>query len=249
MTARPHKRRRRTADTSRDTAEFFVCGRRAVFAALNTGRVRQIWIDRKAGHVFTAPENAEVKITSAAEIAALTGDTAHRGIAAAVSPPEAVWEDFCAADAPLIALDGVTDTRNLGAVMRVARAFSAAGIITPRRRTAALTAAAAKTAAGAAAFVPLYRAANLHRALSELRAAGKIIVGASEKSETPAADAPLNACWIFGDESGGLRRLTAESCDMLVRLPTAEGEAGCLNVATAAAACLAIAAARNRLPG
>lgn len=230
-------------------ADILVCGRRAVSAAIIAGRARQVWIDRRGGYAPPEPINAEIVLTSAAEITALLGVAAHQGIAAAVSPPPAEWRDLvAAADVPIIALDGVTDPRNLGAVMRVARAFSAAGVVAPRRRSAPLSAAAAKASAGAAAFVPLHRTANLRRALSELKNAGRTIVGASEKANAAAADAPFAACWVFGDESGGLRRLTAESCDMLVRLPTAPGEAGCLNVAAASAACLALAAARNRLP-
>ena len=235
-------------------ADLLVCGRRAVDSALACGRTRRVWLDARGGGAETIAQtaraaNAEVVFASAAEITALLGESAHQGVAAAVSPPPAEWADLLAAPAaPLVALDGVTDPRNLGAVMRAARAFSAAGVIAPRRRSAPLSAAAAKASAGAAAFLPLYRTANLRRALSELRFAGWSIIGASEKAERVAApDLPFAACWVFGDEGGGLRRLTAESCDMLVRLPTAAGEAGCLNVAAACAACLALSAARNRL--
>lgn len=246
-------RRRLRADLDGD---IFVCGRRAVSAAISAGRTRRVWIDERGGGAEDFARRAkdggaEVVFASAAEITALLGESAHQGIAAAAKPPPAEWAELLSAApaAPLVVLDGVTDPRNLGAVMRTARAFSAAGVVAPIRRSAPLSAAAAKASAGAAAFLPLYRTANLRRALSELRAAGWAIVGASEKAETvAAAGLPFPACWVFGDEGGGLRRLTAESCDFLARLPTTAGEAGCLNVAAACAACLALSAARNRLP-
>ncbi|MGI9298451.1 MAG: TrmH family RNA methyltransferase [Gammaproteobacteria bacterium] len=249
----PRVRRRLRSDFDGD---ILVCGRRAVSAAISAGRTRRVWIDERGGGAEDFARRArdggaEIAFASAAEITALLGESAHQGIAAAAAPPPAEWEKLLAAApaAPLVVLDGVTDPRNLGAVMRAARAFSAVGVVAPHRRSAPLSAAAAKASTGAAAFLPLYRAANLRRALSELRAAGWTIIGASEKAETSAAaDLPFPACWVFGDEGGGLRRLTAESCDFLVRLPTAAGGAGCLNVAAACAACLAISAARNRLP-
>ena len=234
-----------------------VCGRRAVSEAIESGRTLRVWIDEGGGEAqkfaAAAKENgAEVEFVAAAKITKLLGHSAHQGIAAAVSPPSAVWADLLSESSArlLVALDGVTDPRNLGAAMRAARAFSAAGVIAPHRRSAPLSAAAARASAGAAAFLPLYRTANLRRALSELKEAGWRIVGASEKAEVAIEDADLSfpLCWVFGDEGGGLRRLMAESCDVLARLPTAAGAAGCLNVAAACAACLAFSAARNRLP-
>ena len=236
-----------------------VCGRRAVSAAFATGRTLRVWIDERGGEAKSLARDAqscgtEVEFAASAKITALLGDSAHQGVAAAVSPPTAVWEDLLNAPRDsrslLVALDGVTDPRNLGAVMRTARAFGAIGVVAPHRRSAPLSVAAAKASAGAAAFLPLHRATNLRRALLELRDAGWQIIGACERAEVAAAAADISypACWVFGDEGGGLRRLTAESCDVLARLPTVAGEAGCLNVAAACAGCLSLSAACNRLP-
>lgn len=234
---------------------LIVCGIRAVQAVVAGGRARHLWIDRRStnSRVRLIAQQAqaagvEIKPTTAAALAALADGAAHQGIAAAASVPTPEWRRLLQTPvAPLVALDGVTDPRNLGAVMRVARAFAVAGVVTTNRRGAPLSAAAAKAASGAAAFLPLYRVRNLRRALMELRDAGWFLVGASEKAEAVVGitDLPSPVCWVLGDESGGLRRLSAESCDILARIPTVGGEAGCLNVATACAACLALAARKT----
>ena len=226
---------------------IIVCGARAVGAMLAEGRARRIWADGKnhrASEILQKARQNGVEILPAAK-------TAPQGISAEVLPPAAEWKTLLAQaqKPPLVVLDGVTDPRNLGAVMRAARAFSAIGVVVGGRRSAPLSAAAVKASAGAAAFLPLYRVVNLRRALLELRAAGWFLAGASEKAELSIPDAglPPSVCWVLGDEGGGMRRLTMESCDVLVRIPAAAGDAGCLNVAAACAVCLALGA-QNRLP-
>lgn len=249
---------KRTARFSSGGEEILVCGARAVGAMLAEGRARRIWAaadgkNPRVQEILAQAQRAGIPIQkiSAAQLAAKTAADLHQGIAAEARLPQAVWKDLLAApQKTLVALDGVTDPRNLGAVMRAARAFAAAGVVVCARRAAPLSAAAVRAAAGAAAFLPLYRVGNLRRALLDLRAAGWFLAGASEQAELSVADAdlPPPVCWVLGDESGGLRRLTAESCDILARLPAVRGEAGCLNVAAACAACLALYAAKNRLP-
>lgn len=237
----------------RDLDSFMVCGHRAVSAVIAAQRARRVWIDargKRAEELQQLARDAGVpaEFASAADICKRVQHSAHQGVIAETSAPPADWQQLLSsAPAPLVALDGVTDPRNLGAVMRAARAFGAIGVIVANRRAAPLSAAAAKASAGACAFLPLYRIGNLRRALSQLQEAGWNIVGATEKAERSAADLaePEKACWVFGDEGGGLRRLTVESCDYLVRAPTVSGDAGCLNVSAACAACMSAAA---RLP-
>ena len=245
---------RPTARVAKPTAHFssdsvMICGHRAVAAAVAGRRVRRLWLGRRAG--ARAQQTAQqaranhVEVIADTDLTTLIGGDSHQGIAAVAALPSAVWADLLIFPAaPLVVLDGVTDPRNLGAVMRTARAFAAAGVITPTRRCAPLSAAAAKASAGAAAFLPIYRVRNLRRALLDIRAAGWFVVGASDKADLSVDDADLTAplCWVFGDEGGGMRRLTAETCDMLVRAPTAAGESGCLNVSAACAVMLALSA-------
>ncbi|MGU9951115.1 MAG: TrmH family RNA methyltransferase [Gammaproteobacteria bacterium WSBS_2016_MAG_OTU1] len=241
------------------SGEIMVCGIRAVQAVLDCGRARHLWADMRTDSVQQILQQAktdgvECHTVSAATLSTMVdgaidkGAVAHQGVVASAVPPPAVWKDLLNEPySPLAILDGVTDTRNLGAVMRVARAFNAAGVVLPARNSAALTAATAKAAAGAAAFLPIFRVSNLRRALLELRDAGWFLAGASEDAPQTILsvdfDSPIG--WVLGGESSGLRRLTKESCDVLVRVPTVAGDAGCLNVATACAACFAMTAAKN----
>jgi len=122
----------------------------------------------------------------------------------------------------LVALDGVTDPRNLGAVTRSAAAFGASGIIIPERRAAALTASAWKTSAGAAARLPIAQVTNLARTIDDAKKRGMFIVGLDgdadvELSEMKVAKEDLMI--IVGSEGKGLARLTREKCDLIVSIP------------------------------
>ncbi len=140
-------------------------------------------------------------------------------------------------DALVIALDHVTDPGNLGAVARTAEVVGASALLVPARRSAALTPAAWKSAAGAFAHVPVVREANLVRSLQLLKDAGFWVAGASEKATQTVWEAPLEGriVLVMGSEGEGLARLTRETCDFLVRLPQA-GNVGSLNVAQATTA-------------
>ena len=188
----------------------------------------------------------------------LTDDARHQGIGAEIAPAAADWGELLqkceAGDGALfVALDGVTDPRNLGAVLRTARAFGADGVFAPRSRCAPLSPVARKAAAGAAEVLPYVRVGNLARALEDLRERNIFIVGAAEDGdadihELAAAGAGAGGsggmvggsgwCWVLGGEGGGLRRLTREKCDAMGRIPTVSGPAGCLNVSVACGACL-----------
>ncbi len=124
----------------------------------------------------------------------------------------------------IVALDGVTDPRNLGAIVRSAAAFGAHGVVVPERRSAGMTAAAWKTSAGAAARIPVARTTNLTRALQAYQKAGCFVVGLDSDGEVnlPELDVDL-ACGplvvVVGSEGKGLSRLVSETCDQIVSIP------------------------------
>ncbi|MFC8733680.1 23S rRNA (guanosine(2251)-2'-O)-methyltransferase RlmB [Luteimicrobium sp. NPDC057192] len=163
------------------------------------------------------------------ELDRLTDGSIHQGVAVQVPPYEyADLDDLLDAaerstTAPLlVALDGVTDPRNLGAVMRSAGAFGGQGVIVPERRAAGVTASAWKTSAGAAARVPVARVTNLARALGELKQAGCFVVGLDGEGPTAIGDVafatdPLVV--VVGSEGKGLSRLVREACDVVASIP------------------------------
>jgi len=122
----------------------------------------------------------------------------------------------------IVALDSVTDPRNLGAVVRSAAGFGAHGVLIPERRAAGMTASAWKTSAGAAARLPVALATNLTRQLKAYQDAGCMVVGLAADGEVALpdldlADGPLVV--VVGAEGGGLSRLVSETCDQLISIP------------------------------
>ena len=169
---------------------------------------------------------------------------AHQGVIADAKPyPFATLDEVLARSegkkhSLIIALDHITDPGNLGAVVRTAEVVGADGVLVAKRRSAAVTAAAYKSSAGALAHVLLAQEANLVRSLERCKKeAGFWVVGATEHAQQIAWDAPLEGriVLVMGSEGEGLARLTRETCDFLVRLPQA-GKIGSLNVAQAATA-------------
>jgi 23S rRNA (guanosine2251-2'-O)-methyltransferase len=149
-----------------------------------------------------------------------------QGIALAIKPYQysSLKEILQRATHPglIVALDGVTDPRNLGAIIRSAAAFGVAGVIIPERRSAAMTAAAWKTSAGAAARMPVAQVTNLNRAIEEVQEQGYFVVGldgeaAELVSNMKVATEPVMI--IVGSEGKGLSRLTSEKCDLVVKIP------------------------------
>jgi 23S rRNA (guanosine2251-2'-O)-methyltransferase len=139
--------------------------------------------------------------------------------------PDDLLDRAFSAGVPLIvALDGVTDPRNLGAVVRSVAAFGGSGVLIPERRAAGMTASAWKTSAGAAARVPIARATNLTRTLGSCQDRGLLVVGLAADGELDlgdleAATDPL--VLVAGSEGKGLSRLVRERCDLVVRIPIA----------------------------
>jgi 23S rRNA (guanosine2251-2'-O)-methyltransferase len=192
---------------------------------------------------------------SRAELDRRTGGLVHQGIALQV-PPFAYRElpDLLAiaAESPaaplIVALDGVTDPRNLGAVVRSALAFGADGVIIPERRSAGVTATAWRTSAGAAARVPIARVTNLVRALKDCQQAGMFVVGLDADGSTTLDDLQMAIepiVVVVGSEGRGLSRLVGQTCDVTLSIPMAEA-AESLNASVAAAVTLAEIARRRR---
>ena len=169
----------------------------------------------------------------------------HQGLAAKVHPlPDRGIEDVIAAaegqeHAQVMILDQVTDPQNVGAILRSAAAFGALAVILTERHAAPESGALAKAASGALEHVPLIRVANLARALDLLKKGGFWIAGLAAEGSQTLADAKLTGKvgLALGAEGPGLRRLTREHCDLLVRLPTS-GAIDHLNVSNAAAVAL-----------
>jgi 23S rRNA (guanosine2251-2'-O)-methyltransferase len=181
------------------------------------------------------------------------GGGVHQGIVARLAPAAALDEDDLAAlldrlaEPPLLlVLDGVQDPQNVGACLRTADAAGAHAVIVPRDRAAGLTAAARKAAAGAAETVPFVQVVNLARCLRTLKDRGIWLAGA-EAGGISAFEADLSGplALVLGGEGAGLRRLTRDSCDLLVSLPM-KGTVESLNVSVAAGILLYLALARRQ---
>jgi 23S rRNA (guanosine2251-2'-O)-methyltransferase len=163
------------------------------------------------------------------ELDRLTGGALHQGVAlqlpafAYAHPDDLLASALDSDHEPLIvALDSITDPRNLGAIVRSAAAFGAHGVLIPERRSAGMTAAAWKTSTGAAAHIPIARATNLNRSLRTYADAGLTLIGLDGSSTTSLHDVPDVSgpvVLVVGSEGAGLSRLVREACDYLAAIP------------------------------
>lgn len=177
------------------------------------------------------------------ELDRMTNDGVHQGVMLTVpsysyADVEDLLDAAAAAQIPplLVALDHVTDPRNLGAVIRSAGAFGAQGVVIPSRRAAGVTAAAWKVSAGALARVPVAQVTNLTRSLAEMRKAGIFVVGLDGGGEALTGDFPFGAdplCLVIGAEGKGLSRVVREQCDAIVGI-TIASDVESLNASVAA---------------
>lgn len=245
--------RTRTATRSGDD---WVIGRNPVLEALQAGLpVRRAYVadgverdDRLRDILrYAADHGIALLQATRSELDRLTHGAAHQGVALQLPPYEYLHPDDLLAqarDAPdpalVVACDSITDPRNLGAIIRSAGAFGAAGVIIPERRSAQMTAAAWKTSAGAAARVPVARATNLNRTLRQFADAGFVVAGLAGEAELdvagiPGVDGPV--LLVVGSEGEGLARLVRENCDVLVSIPISS-EVESLNASVAASIAL-----------
>jgi 23S rRNA (guanosine2251-2'-O)-methyltransferase len=252
----------RKSATPKDAPELLV-GRNPVVEALRAhvpGTALYVALgievdERVAESVRTAGDRGiPILEVSRAELDRLTGGVLHQGIGLQV-PPFAYepFADLVAASleqptAPLlVALDGVTDPRNLGAVIRSAAAFGAHGVIIPERRASGITATAWRTSAGAAARLPVAQVTNLTRALKQVQQEGFVVVGldadgATSLYDLEAAVGPVVI--VVGSEGRGLSRLVGATCDLRVGIPMSS-DVESLNASVAAAVALAEVARRR----
>jgi len=159
----------------------------------------------------------------------------------------------CAAlqEAPLLlALDGLTDPHNLGAIVRSAEALGAHGVVLPQRRSAGLTGSVAKVAAGALEHLPVARVVNLNRSLETLKDAGYRVIGLAEEGDQTLEEVDLEGPLVVvtGSEGQGLSMLTRRHCDQLIRIPL-RGVTPSLNASVATALCLYEVARRGWMKG
>lgn len=176
----------------------------------------------------------------AARLARLCPGRRHQGVVAiaeASAPSLTLHEllDGLGASATLLLLDGVTDPRNLGACLRVADGAGAAAVIAPKDHACALTEVAMQTASGAAESVPYIMVTNLARAMDEIAERDIWLIGSDDAAPVMLYEQalPASLAWVLGAEGRGMRRLTRERCDALVRIPML-GEVDSLNVSVAA---------------
>ena len=230
--AAPRPRRAQKGDTE------WVAGRNSVVEALRASMpVTAVYVaegaerDGRLREAFrlTADRGIAVLEVSRGELDRLTGGAVHQGMAAKVPAYEYAHADdlldrATQSGAPplIVALDSVTDPRNLGAVVRSAAGFGAHGVVVPERRAAGMTASAWKTSAGAAARVPVAQTVNLVRQLKSYQDAGCMVIGLAADGdvtlpELDLADGPLVV--VVGSEGSGLSRLVAQTCDQLVSIP------------------------------
>jgi 23S rRNA (guanosine2251-2'-O)-methyltransferase len=233
----------RSGPKGRATEEV-VTGRNSVVEALRAG------IPAKALHVairiemddrvkeslkIAAERGIPLLETGKPELDRMTDDAVHQGLVLQIPPYEYQdaydlaeqtvegWKKGHIANAPLfVALDGITDPRNLGAIIRSVSAFSGHGVIVPERRSVGVTAAAWKTSAGAAVRVPVARASNLNNAIKQFKDMGVFVLGLDGDGDVSLPDltvATEPVCIVVGSEGKGLSRLVRENCDQIVSIP------------------------------
>ena len=212
--------------------------------------------DSRLREVFSIAADKHISLLEVpkAELDKMTAGAVHQGLAARIptyeyADPDDLLELAAAnKEQPLIvALDSVTDPRNLGAVVRSAAGFGAHGVVIPERRAAGMTASAWKTSAGAAARVPVAQVVNLTRQLKAYQAAGCMVIGLAADGDVSLSDLELATgplVIVVGSEGKGLSRLVADTCDQLVSIPMASSLES-LNAGVAASVAL-YAVARER---
>jgi 23S rRNA (guanosine2251-2'-O)-methyltransferase len=218
-----------------------IYGSRPVVEALKSGRRKVFEIFDAVGDDEVAREagtrGVDVKRVSRQRADELARGVVHQGVVARVEPyPYSGLGEMLAAPEPMVlVLDGVTDPRNFGAVLRTVDGAGASGVVVPKDRAAGVTASAVKASAGASEHVRVARETNLRRAIEKMKEAG-LWVFAAEAGGTPYTGLDLAGPvgLVFGGEGGGIRRLVREACDGEISIPML-GDVGSLNISVAAA--------------
>lgn len=241
-----HRGEQRPREREQPGGPYWLYGHHAVDAALANPERKILRLAQSGAGELPAVEGHEWEQVPRDILESwLPPGAVHQGLAAKVHPlPDRGIEDVIAeaegqAHAQVMILDQVTDPQNVGAILRSAAAFGALAVILTERHAAPESGALAKAASGALEHVPLIRVANLARALELLKNGGFWIAGLAAEGSQSLAEAKLTGKvgLALGAEGPGLRRLTREHCDLLVRLPTS-GPIDHLNVSNAAAVAL-----------
>lgn len=199
-------------------------------------------------------QGLQVQFVSRQALDELADGGVHQGVIARCAPIKSKNEAFLEqlldglAEAPfLLVLDGVTDPHNLGACLRTADAAGVHAVIAPKDKSAPLNATVAKVACGAAEAVPYVQVTNLARTLQQLQQRGIWITGTAGEAEQLVYQSDLTGpmALVMGAEGKGMRRLTREHCDQLIKIPMA-GEVSSLNVSVATGICLFEAVRQRR---
>jgi 23S rRNA (guanosine2251-2'-O)-methyltransferase len=238
-----------------DSQRTLVYGWHAIQGVLKSApeRVLEVWVaqardDARVRELTqgAAAAGAHVHAVAAAALDKMVGEVAHQGAVAAVRPLKP-WDendlleglDAFGAAPLLLVLDGITDPHNLGACLRSAEAAGVQALVIPKDRVAGVDAVARKVAAGAAEFVPVATVTNLARTLDALKERQIWVVGLAGEAQQSLYEADLERALalVLGAEGTGMRRLTREKCDFLVRIPMM-GQVESLNVSVAAGVAL-----------
>ena len=230
----------------------WIWGKHSVYAALTSERaINRIWC---TSEIFSSEKfyillkdlkskGVLIEEVSWNRLSQLTFGATHQGIAIQLAFSKSIslnklidLSKTNSTNPIILALDGITDPHNLGAIIRSAEAFGCKGIVLPQRRSAGLTGTVAKVAAGALEHIPVSRVVNLNRALEELKKNSFLIIGLSGNGQLPISKfnekAPLVV--IIGSEDKGISLITQKKCDFLLRIPL-KGKTSSLNASVAAA--------------
>ena len=223
--------------------------------------LREIYVDatrrdRRMTHLIEQARQAGLKVhpVDVARLDGLAHGGRHQGVLALAQALtlardlDELLDDLGDQPPLLLLLDGVTDPHNLGACLRTADGAGAHAVVAPRDRAVGLNATVQRVACGAADTVPYLTVTNLARTMRSLRDRGIWLVGTDDQASDTVydVDARLPMAWVLGAEGEGMRRLTRDTCDQLVRIPMA-GSVESLNVSVATAVCL-YESVRQRAP-
>lgn len=231
-------------------------GRNPVLEALQDGRVSEVLVARGVEEAFVTQLKAtgvRLRFAPRIELDQLAGTTQHQGVMAEVE--DMAWaevDDILALaeqrgeDLLIVLLDGITDPRNFGAIIRSAEVLGAHGVVVEERRSAPLSPVVAKTAAGATSYLPVAQTKNLPRLIEQLKQDNVWVYGAAGEAaeDVRRIDFSGKVALVIGAEGEGMRRLVREKCDALVSIPV-RGRVQSLN-ASVAAGILLFEATRGR---
>ncbi len=230
----------------------WIWGKHSVFAALNSERpINRIWC---TSEIFSSEKfflllkdlkskGVLIEEVSWSRLSQLTYGAVHQGVVLQLASSKTLSLDKLinlskskSKNPIFVALDGITDPHNLGAIIRSAEAFDCKGIIIPQRRSAGLTGTVAKVAAGALEHIPVSRVVNLNRAIDELKKNGFLILGLSGEGQVPISEFDQKGPFVVvvGAENKGISLLTQKKCDYLLKIPL-KGKTSSLNASVAAA--------------